>query len=170
MKRRWILLPFVFYFLVIGSGILLVGYMWSYRYEKPEQPIKFSHQLHAGKLDLECSLCHTLADKSIRAGVPPVATCMNCHKGVATDRPEVQKVIRHWEERKPIAWVKVHNLPPHVYFSHKRHIRAGVQCSRCHGQVQVMPQIRQVRSLKMGWCVDCHRSRSAATDCWTCHK
>lgn len=80
---------------------------------------------------------------------------------------------------QPIAWTKVHNLPAFVYFDHRAHVHAGVECQRCHGPVQTMERMRQVEDLSMGWCVHCHREVNqtgvadkpvkASTDCATCH-
>jgi hypothetical protein len=95
---------------------------------------------------------------------------MECHEKAATDRPEVQKLTGYWEDREPIRWVPVHNLPWHVLFTHKRHIRAGLICARCHGPVQVQERVRQIGSLKMGWCLRCHRQQEAPTDCLVCHR
>lgn len=136
----------------------------------PEQPIAFSHKIHAGELGLECTTCHQTTDRSRHAGIPPLEKCMECHEHAATDRPEVQKIMKHWEEQEPVEWVRVHDLPWHVGFSHKRHIKAGVECAHCHGEVAVQSRIRKVRSLKMGWCVSCHESKNASTDCTICHK
>ncbi len=79
----------------------------------------------------------------------------------------------------PIAWVKVHNLPDFVYFDHRPHVLAGVDCQRCHGPVERMERVRQVETLGMGWCVNCHRAVDrdgvngrrvrAGTDCVSCH-
>jgi|Deesub1362B_J571_1020462.scaffolds.fasta_scaffold05336_2 hypothetical protein len=169
--KRWIV-PSIFFVFLSGLALVLLGQnlLWKRVYRQPEQPIAFSHEIHVGKLNLKCTTCHTTVEKSIRAGVPAVATCMSCHKAVAADRPQVQKLREFWEKKEPIPWEKIHNLPPHVYFSHKRHIQAGIDCATCHGEVRVMPEIRQVRSLKMGWCVDCHRAKAAPLDCYTCHK
>lgn len=138
--------------------------------EPPAQPIAFPHSIHAGRLGLDCQFCHVFAERSPQAGVPPVALCMSCHRTIALESPEVQKLHRHQGQGKPIAWNRVHALPAHVYFSHKRHLRAGVDCSACHGGVRQMERMRQVRSLEMGWCVNCHRANGAATDCAVCHQ
>jgi cytochrome c2 len=58
----------------------------------------------------------------------------------------------------PIEWVKIHNLPDHVYFNHSQHIKVGkVQCQSCHGNIQQMGEVYQFAELSMGWCVNCHR-------------
>ena len=97
---------------------------------------------------------------------------MNCHKVVATDKPEIQKLTRYWEDQKPIPWIKVHDVPDFVHFTHKRHIQAGVECQTCHGPVETMDKIEKVSSMKMPFCVDCHTDNHVENgrDCWTCHK
>ena len=136
------------------------------------QSINFSHEIHVKKVGLECTFCHNTVDKSQFAGIPPVQKCMSCHKNVATDRPEIKKLTRYWEEKKPIPWKRVYRLPvqKYVYFTHKRHIKAGFECVNCHGNVEAMPHIVRVRELEMGWCLSCHRANNGPQDCLTCHK
>ncbi len=180
----------------------------------PEQPIAFSHQQHAGDLQISCTYCHSGVERSQTAEVPPAGTCMNCHEYVTAawekirmeqqqaeeeDRdprkivsPEIKKLYASvrfnpesreysWkDDQQPIRWVKVHNLPDFVTFSHERHVNAGVDCQRCHGEVASMRKVEQAKSLSMGWCVNCHRDVNndkisglsevnASTDCGACH-
>lgn len=160
------------YFLVMIAALLAMGFYWENYQKTPEQPIKFPHDVHTGKLNLACTHCHQFADKSARAGIPAVQVCMECHKTAAIDRPEVQKLLKYWEDKEPIPWVKVHGFRQNanVLFRHKPHIRAGVDCATCHGDMKVVKEVRQVVNLKMGFCVSCHRANAAPTDCWTCHK
>jgi DnaJ-class molecular chaperone len=147
------------------------GHEWfGYRAPREEQPVAFSHRVHVMKMNMECTFCHVYAERSPRAGVPHVQTCVECHEAAARDKPEVKKILDYWERKEPIPWIKVHDLPDHVYFSHKRHVRKGVECRECHGEVQYMAAARQVRPLTMGWCVTCHEQRGAPKDCLTCHK
>lgn len=144
-----------------------------YKHKRPpDQPIAFSHKIHAGKVGLQCLFCHETADKSTFAGIPPVEKCMSCHKNVATDRPEIQKLAGYWNRQEPMEWNRVHRIRirNYVFFSHERHIKAKVDCAECHGEVKYMDKIRQVSSLEMGWCVQCHRSKKVSTDCLTCHR
>ena len=138
----------------------------------PLQPINFSHKIHAGVNKIPCQYCHIYAERSRVSGVPNVQRCMGCHKIIKTDAPEIQKVTAYWEKKEPIPWTKVHNLPDYVYFPHKRHVRAGVECTNCHGDVPNMDRITRVSSLKMGWCLTCHAQKGVKNgrDCWTCHK
>ncbi|MCS6917051.1 MAG: c-type cytochrome [Chitinophagales bacterium] len=129
----------------------------------PEQPINFSHELHAGTLKIDCRYCHSSAEKSKVASIPSVNTCMNCHSAVQQGRTpegtaEIQKIYAAYENNKPIQWVKIHNLPDHVYFSHAQHVTAGkIDCQTCHGPVETMKKVYQYASLSMGWCLNCHR-------------
>ena len=147
-----------------------------HRTYKPEQPIKFSHALHAGKNEIACQYCHSTVEKSKHAGIPTVNICMNCHKGIQQGpqygETEIKKIYAasgfdpakptDWDPIKsaksPIKWIKVHNLPDHVSFSHVHHVVVGKQdCANCHGDVKKMTVAEQVSPLTMGWCIDCHR-------------
>ncbi|MDA0988374.1 MAG: cytochrome c3 family protein [Chloroflexi bacterium] len=137
-------------------------------------------------LGLGCTFCHRNVDKGAAASIPPVEQCIFCHKSIGTDLPEVAKLINAWDNKEAVVWERVHRLPDSVRFVHEPHIRfftepgnlmpSGEQatlaanvCSTCHGDVAQMEEVKQVRSLKMGDCVDCHRNYSAPTDCTTCH-
>ncbi len=153
---------------------------------QPEQPIYYSHKVHAGINQVNCLYCHGGAWDSKHATIPSVNVCMNCHKGIQTyekgpklyteegvevnGTAEIMKLYQYagfdpknaaaWDpsKAKPIEWVKIHNLPDHVYFSHAQHTRAGkVQCQSCHGEITAMDEVKQVADLSMGWCVNCHR-------------
>ena len=107
----------------------------------PEQPIAFSHKIHAGDNEIPCQYCHTEARRSPSAGVPSVNKCMGCHNEVATESPLIRQVSEYWENKEPIPWVKVHDLPDFVHFTHKRHVQAGIACQTCHGPVETMDKI-----------------------------
>lgn len=153
------ILVFIFGWTISDSAMRL-GHSKNYQ---PEQPIKFSHQLHAGINQINCLYCHASAEKSKVAGIPTVNTCMNCHKGVQAGQSdagtaEIAKLLEHYNNNKPIEWTKIHNLPDHVYFNHSQHVTVGkVACQTCHGQIQEMDQVYQFSSLSMGWCINCHR-------------
>jgi hypothetical protein len=133
------------------------------------QPIAFSHRHHVTEVGLDCQLCHVYARRSPVAGIPSVETCVGCHAQVLSERPEIQKLLAFWENKEPIPWVRVHDLPDYARFSHKRHIRGGLACAECHGDVAQMEIALQVESLSMGWCVTCHKEREVSIDCLTCH-
>jgi mono/diheme cytochrome c family protein len=138
----------------------------------PEQPINFSHKIHAGDNGIACVYCHSIAEQSRHAGIPSANVCMNCHKGIqegtTTGREEIAKIYAaldydpatgtYGNNPKPIKWVKVHNLPDLAYFNHSQHVNvAGLECQTCHGPVQEMDVVRQHSPLTMGWCINCHR-------------
>jgi hypothetical protein len=119
------------------------------------------------------------------AAIPSVNVCMNCHKTITSyagpelrnaagevvnGTAEIAKLHKYagfdpnnptvWDpsKAKPVEWIKIHNLPDHVYFNHSQHVNAGkVQCQTCHGPIQDMDEVRQFSDLSMGWCVNCHR-------------
>jgi len=135
----------------------------------PQQPVPFSHKLHAGTRKIPCLYCHSNAERSRHATIPSTNVCMNCHLVVRTDRPAIQTVTKLYEEGKAIPWVRVHRVPDYVYFSHRWHVARGIACQTCHGQVQNMDVIRQAENLKMGWYISCHRQNKASQECNTCH-
>ncbi len=122
------------------------------------QPIPFSHDHHTAALGISCLYCHTSVEESAFAGIPPTATCMNCHKLIWNQSPMLAAVRDSYRTRQPIAWTKVHDLPDYVYFDHSIHVSKGVGCESCHGRVDKMPLIMKTRSLQMEWCLECHRN------------
>lgn len=158
---------------------------------QPIQPINFSHKIHAGDNKINCTFCHSTADKSLVAGIPTATSCMNCHTKVLPDSPEIKKITAALEKGKAIEWVKVNDLPDHVVFNHSRHVTAGVNCNTCHGPVETMEKISQFSTFSMGSCISCHRTHqgvvldatglpkpaapstpnrlNAPTDCAACH-
>jgi len=115
----------------IGVITFIIGYTGQNLYfsvKTPRQPIEFSHRIHAGDNGIPCLYCHIYAERSRVSGVPSVRKCMGCHSVIKTDSPEIQKLASYWDKEEPMQWVKVHNLPDHVYFPHKRHVAAGVKC------------------------------------------
>jgi len=128
-----------------------VGYM-------PEQPVPYSHALHAGELGIDCRYCHNTVEKAAVAAVPPTQTCMNCHQRIWTKSPKLELVRQSYKTGKPIQWVKVHDLPDYVYFNHSAHVTRGIGCVSCHGRIDKMTEVHQVKTLAMGWCLDCHRA------------
>lgn len=126
----------------------------------PEQPIPFSHKLHAGDNKIPCLYCHSAAEKSRHATIPSSNVCMNCHSVVKGDSPHIQKLKTAFAEGKPIEWVRVHELPDYVYFPHKRHVAKGIACETCHGNVKEMARVEQKEAMTMGWCMECHRGQT----------
>lgn len=138
---------------------------------RPTQPINYSHVIHVQKNHMECQYCHSSVNKSPYATIPAVETCMGCHKNpnIKPGSPELEKLRDYFKRGEPIQWEPVNNLPEYSYFTHERHIKAGVGCQNCHGQVQKMDVVEKAASLKMGFCVSCHREKGASIDCLTCH-
>lgn len=154
---------------IIEVTILEAQALGRQQYYEPDQPIAFSHYIHAGQNGIDCKYCHTTAETSKSAGFPSPQLCMNCHnvirKGTHSGTAEIEKIYRALESGKSIEWVRVHNLPDHSYFNHAQHVGAGkLDCTECHGDVAKMDRIRQVNDLGMGWCIECHRTREVQFD------
>ena len=126
----------------------------------PQQPIAFPHKVHAGDNKIPCLYCHYAARTSRHAGIPPASVCMNCHTILEKQTVELEKLKESVQQQRPIAWVKVHNLPDFVYFNHSQHVLSGVACQRCHGPVESMDRMKQFSPLTMGWCLECHRENA----------
>jgi Cytochrome c7 and related cytochrome c len=123
-----------------------------------EQPVQFSHAHHVGGVGLDCRYCHTSVEKSSFAGIPPTKTCMNCHSQVWLNAPILEPVRASFRNSTNLTWIRVNDLPDFVYFNHQIHVRQGVGCVTCHGQVDQMPLMYQAQPLTMAWCLDCHRA------------
>jgi mono/diheme cytochrome c family protein len=161
-------------FCLLSSGWYALKGIGVYEGYHPSQPIAFSHKIHAGDNAINCQYCHAGVEKSKTAGIPTVNVCMNCHKGISKGpsgekgTAEIAKIYEaagfdpekgvYNKPSKPIQWVKVHNLPDFVFFSHQQHVKVGKQdCANCHGDVKEMTTVKQDKQLTMGWCVDCHK-------------
>jgi hypothetical protein len=150
---------------VLFLGPLVVGavnYYFSPLYTDvgyaPEQPVAFSHKLHAGELGMDCRYCHNTVEAASHAAVPPAATCMNCHGVIKADSEKLSPIRESYEADVPVEWVRVHMLPDYAYFDHSVHLSAGVGCASCHGRIDQMKVVTQDQPLSMGWCLDCHRN------------
>ncbi len=133
----------------------------------PEQPIPFSHKIHAGQLKLDCRYCHTNVDKGAASTIPATATCINCHSPIdksgapalASVHPastKLKALHESWETGRSVPWVKIHRLPDFVFFNHSAHVNRGVSCVVCHGRIDTMDKVVQSRELSMAWCIECH--------------
>jgi mono/diheme cytochrome c family protein len=179
-NKRWVALSVLIALAILTRaawfGLLYVNVTQGY---EPEQPIWFSHQIHAGKNGINCVYCHSGAEKSKTAGIPSANVCMNCHKaiktGTFTEDKEIPKIYaaldydvekdEYGDNPKPIKWVRIHNLPDLAYFNHSQHVVVGkIECQECHGPVEEMHVMRQESMLTMGWCIDCHRNTEVKMD------
>jgi len=184
-NKTYLLIISVILFVLAGyfltEGAVGLGRQQGY---EPQQPIFYSHAVHAGVNQISCLYCHGGASDSKHANIPSVNICMNCHysvkeyTGEPLKRPdgapvdanaEIQKLYQYAgfnpdtktydKPGKPIEWVRIHNLPAHVYFNHSQHVRVGqVACQTCHGEIQKMDEVKQFANLSMGWCINCHRT------------
>jgi cytochrome c551/c552 len=165
----------VFFILLCGT-VAMASWTWTTLWNtnvhtgyQPVQPIKYSHELHAGIMKIECQYCHTGAFKSKNASIPSLNVCMNCHKVVKTESPEIHKIYDALgfdpekqtydsTKAKPIQWIRVHNLPDLAYFNHSQHVKVGgIKCQQCHGPVETMKEVYQYGPLTMKWCIQCHK-------------
>lgn len=162
----------------VYAGLMSVGVAQEYQ---PEQPIAFSHKIHAGDNQVDCNYCHYGARQGKHSNIPSASICMNCHmyirEGAVTGTEEINKIYAAvgWDpeqsayiedyEQKPIKWVRIHNLPDLAYFNHAQHVTVGgVECQTCHGPIQEMEEVWQYSPLTMGWCVNCHRETEVNTE------
>ena len=175
-------------FFIVGGYYATKGAIGLQRQKgyQPVQPIYYSHKVHAGINQINCLYCHGAAMESKHAAIPSVNVCMNCHKAISSyekgpklynengdeinGTAEIAKLYKYagfdpanpnaWDpsKAKPVEWIKIHNLPDHVYFNHSQHVKAGnVQCQTCHGEITDMDEVKQASELSMGWCINCHR-------------
>jgi len=184
-NKRYIALVSLVLFFAFGWWLTDAGiHLGRQKNYQPQQPIFFSHRVHAGLNQISCLLCHGNAWESRHATVPSLNVCMNCHMAIndyhgerlqrADGTPvdpqgEIDKLYsytgydpqkgKYTQQGHSIEWVKIHNLPDLVYFNHSQHVRAGnVQCQTCHGPIQEMDEVKQFADLSMGWCINCHRT------------
>ena len=173
-NRNVAILGFVVFIAVMKftfDSLMGIGVTTNYQ---PEQPIAFSHKIHAGDNGIDCNYCHSSARTSKTSGIPSANVCMNCHanitSGTTTGTAEIQKIYdaigydpetRTYIEgynQQPIQWVRIHNLPDLAYFNHSQHVSvAKLECQECHGAVEEMDVVKQSSELTMGWCINCHR-------------
>ena len=144
---------------------------WEVGYQ-PEQQVAYSHQIHVGKLGIDCRYCHSEVENSKHANVPATTTCMNCHGGVEgqwnylnadlweahLENPNLELLRQKYAEREPVQWTRIHKLPDYAHFNHAVHVNAGVSCYSCHGRIDQMEVVYQAESLSMAWCLSCHRN------------
>ncbi len=136
----------------------------------PQQPIYFSHRVHAGVKQINCRFCHPFVERSQHAGLPEVEKCFFCHEYIIPMHPQIQKEKEHLDQKVPVPWVRIFFVPDFVKFRHQPHIQFGkLECVQCHGDVPSMDRLRNV-NFQMKFCIDCHKQRNAQLDCYLgCH-
>jgi hypothetical protein len=152
--------------LLVGGGVTAgVWYYFTPKYTRvgyqPIQPVTFSHATHVDQLGMDCRYCHSAVEKSWYSNVPTVGLCLNCHNQVLKDDPRLVLVRESAASGKPIPWVQVHKMPEFVYFNHSVHVTRGISCVECHGQINLMDEIRHAHPLSMSFCLSCHRDPAA---------
>ena len=159
---------FVYRFLRLAALAFLV--IWPSSFRAQQQPIEFPHDRHVAK-GLECIDCHSRVDTRSEAGMPSVRKCMLCHEKVATEGPGVKVLRQYAEKKREVPWVRVYrfNRSAHVKFRHSPHVRAGIECATCHGDVSGMTVVTAQVDHNMGTCLNCHRQKQASEDCMACH-
>ena len=105
---------------------LAVGY-------EPTQPVPFSHDHHTAGLGIDCRHCHTSVEESAFAGIPPTATCMNCHNIMWKRQDMLEPVREAWRTGEPLRWNRIYDLPDYVYFDHSIHLNKGMACDEASG-------------------------------------
>ena len=165
-KVKWKIVPLIIFLgafgwqaKMIATDAIKLGRQQNYA---PDQPVKFSHKVHVGDNGIDCKYCHTTVEQGKSAGIPATNLCMNCHviirEGTNSGKFEIAKVVNASESGTPIEWIRIHNLPEHVFFSHAVHVGSGkIDCASCHGPVETMDVMKQHSDLSMGWCINCHR-------------
>lgn len=165
-KLKWKFIPVIIFLgafgwqaKMIATDAMRLGRQQNYA---PDQPVKFSHKVHVGENGLDCKYCHTTVEHGKSAGIPATNLCMNCHiiirEGANSGKFEIAKIVDAVEKGKPLEWIRIHNLPEHVFFSHAVHVGSGkIDCAQCHGDVKEMGIMKQQNDLSMGWCINCHR-------------
>ncbi len=135
----------------------------------PEQPIPFSHRIHAGVKEIQCAYCHPYVARSNHPGLPPVEKCLHCHQYIIIKHPWIEEEHRYYNTKTPTPWKKVNYLAEHVLFNHQRHINSDIECRECHGAVETMDRIKGTQ-FQMGFCINCHQQKKANLGCWlACH-
>ncbi len=189
-RRRWMIPTFLGVALVVAAVVVLLVVespsstaqsttVEPIAPQPPAQPVRFSHKVHVEQVGIACLYCHSNAPRGQVASIPSVEKCIACHAVIEGQTPqaraEIAKIRDAWERGVPLQWEKKTDLPDFVYFSHQPHIKAGVSCVECHGQVGSTDMPPRNFNMTMGFCLDCHRQQAPEkvaklVDCATCHK
>lgn len=180
---NWLIQPLGRVALLIAAlaGLSLVVWGVNLTQATPAQPIEFPHTRHLA-MGIQCLYCHPGATRGPSAGLPTPSKCWGCHQQIAKTRdpnfPELSvKLVGFVERNEAIPWVPVAQVPDFVQFNHRPHVASGLNCENCHGDVAKMGIYENPQVLNMGWCLNCHREKSAGNpelekkllDCGTCH-
>ncbi len=97
-NKVFIAIGLVIVFIAAGywmvNGALEMGRQQNYM---PEQPIFYSHKVHAGINQINCQYCHAGAEKSKHAMIPSTNVCMNCHKQIKEYTGAEEHPLMTWE-------------------------------------------------------------------------
>jgi len=156
-----------FLFFLIGSAL-----PFALRRPPVRQPIAFNHQKHVKDNDLACSTCHEYYEKEAFSGLPTSEICASCHLEPQGKSAEERELVRLLKAGAPLDWKPLFLQPPHVYYSHRRHVvTARIDCSVCHGGIaQTSFPPARVPRLRMADCIGCHEKHGAPTECTACHR
>lgn len=172
IPRGVALYAIVGFILLLGAGGVF-GLLTGRGRHLPAPPVPFNHEVHVVENELECSFCHTHVLDASYAGLPDLELCSMCHGGEPLgESPNEMQLIRLIEKDVPLEWVHRFRQPPHVFYSHRRHVVAGqLDCPTCHGNIgQSTTMPADVARLTMETCIGCHRRSGVATNCTTCHR
>jgi hypothetical protein len=155
---------------MVALGLAILSPVFPAFAAEIQQPIAYSHKLHISK-GLACLDCHIGTDVQAAATIPSVTKCMLCHAKLAKDKSEIKKIAAYSDKGQDIPWVRVYGFEPNalVKFQHAPHVKKGVQCSTCHGDMTVADTAQRLVKHNMGTCIACHRANKASDDCSTCH-
>lgn len=142
------------------------------------EALSFNHKKHivAG---VQCIFCHPGVLNGAVASVPSVQKCIGCHQNIEVTskdgQADVDVLMQHWDQRRPLQWEKTYDQPGFVHFTHQPHIAAGVNCETCHGDVSHMTVVKPAYRINMGFCLNCHRRQAPEKidrllSCATCHQ
>jgi len=165
-------LPFIIGAIFV-AGAATAGVVWSLRSPRVSQPIGFNHRIHVQELEMACDECHLYAVNGVRATIPNIAVCGDCHDEPLTESIHEARLMEYVNSDTPLPWQKVYWVPDHVYFSHRRHTGiAGIECQACHGPIeeQEEPLTRPLVRLTMEHCMACHEQTGTSNDCILCHR
>ncbi|MBT8495395.1 MAG: cytochrome c3 family protein [Deltaproteobacteria bacterium] len=151
-------------------------------YPPQSLPLKFSHELHVGKLQTSCEFCHQRAESSqssVDNLLPTEAACRACHaidrskplKQVGKGAPPARCDACHVGYQPGGTVARVVIPPPNLKFDHKKHVAQGMSCASCHGDMVTNKVGLATRAQlpRMQQCLDCHSRKRSLRQCTTCH-